>query len=338
MKFLISLFLILITGLTYGQVTFTVDGFSKDLLGKIYISDTSQVFSKGWVAILDKKTKKQLIKVSSDELTFDIHDGKVLGNIQQSPYGEQSAIIYKDFNFDGKNDLAIMDGQNSCYHGPSYKIYLSTPTGFKLSPDFTRLAQEYCGMFELNPKEKRISTMTKSGCCWHQFSEFVVENNKPKAVRIVEDDQTGFPYTTHSEETWNGKTMVKSTTRTIDLTEDGIKPVLIFNIDKNGKEIVLFNINDRTLNYAVINKNNTAEFSYPIETVYQHPDFIFDSKQNILTFKNKNATYKIVDKGNNVRIEINLDGKIYNWTGDNHTKKGTISDLLATRLDNVIIN
>ncbi len=338
MKFLILFLLLLTINLANGQVIFTVDDFSKNFSGKIYISDTTQIFSKGWVAILDKKTKKQLIKVNSEELTFDIHNGKVLANIQESPYGEQSQIIYADFNFDGKNDFAIMDGQNSCYHGPSYQIYLSTANGFKLNPDFTRLAQQYCGMFDLNNKEKKINTMTKSGCCWHQYTEFVVENNKPKAIKIIEDDQTDIPYSIHSEEIWNGKKMVKSTTRTIDLEEEGIKPVLTFHIDKNGKEIVLFNINDRTLNYAVINKNNTAEFSYPIETVYQAPDLIFDSKQNVLTFKNKNTTYKIIDRGNNVGIEINIDGKIYKWAGNIQTKKGTVSDLLITRLDNVVIN
>jgi CRISPR/Cas system-associated endoribonuclease Cas2 len=29
--------------------------------------------------------------------------------------------------------------------------------------------------------------MTKSGCCWHQYSTFVVEDNKPKVVEIIEE-------------------------------------------------------------------------------------------------------------------------------------------------------
>jgi len=51
-------------------------------------------------------------------------------------------------------------------------------------------------MFEVDPKGKRIHTMTKSGCCWHQVSEYIVENNNPKAISIVEDDQTTSPYET----------------------------------------------------------------------------------------------------------------------------------------------
>ena len=68
----------LISKSAFCQTTFVVDNFSKDYLGKLYIADTTEVFSKGWVAVFDKKTKKQLIKISSDELTFTLHKGKVL--------------------------------------------------------------------------------------------------------------------------------------------------------------------------------------------------------------------------------------------------------------------
>ena len=78
-----------------------------------------------------KKNKKQLIKINSDELTFTLHKGKVLANVKELPYGKQSSILYEDFNFDGIKDFAIMDGQNSCYHGPSFQIYLATNKGFK---------------------------------------------------------------------------------------------------------------------------------------------------------------------------------------------------------------
>ena len=338
MKYFKTLFLLLIINLTYGQVTFNVNNISKDYFGKIYISDTTEVFSQGWVGIFDKKSKKQLIKVTADELTYNLHEGKLLANIKQLPYGEQSQIMYEDYNFDGKKDFAIMDGQNSCYHGPSFQIYLATTNGFKLSNEFTRLAQEYCGMFYVDSKEKKISTMTKSGCCWHQFSEFIVENNKPKVIKIVEEGGMDFPYSTYSEEVWNGKKMITTIKTTINLEEEGIKPILRFHIDKNGKDIILFNINDRTLNYAVINKDDSVEFSYPIETIYQNPDFTFNKKENTIVFKNKNVTYKIYNDIDKVGIQINIDGKLYDWSGNNMTKKGTLENLLVTKLDNVVID
>jgi hypothetical protein len=338
MKYFTTIVLQLIFNSTFAQTTFTVDNFSKDYYGEIFISDTSEVFSKGWIAIYGRKSKEQIINVNSEELALNLHDGKALVNIKELPYGEQSLIMYDDYNFDGVKDFAIEDGQNSCYHGPSFQIYLASNHGFVLSEDFTRLAQEYCGMFNVNFSEKRISTMTKSGCCWHQFSEFIVENNKPKAIKIIEDDQTDFPFDKYSEEIWNGKKMDKTSKRTIDLDEEGIKIVLSFKVDKNEKQIVLFNINNRTLNYALIGKDGSVEFSYPIESVYKNPDFKFDTKINTITFQNKDAIYKIYSDTNSIGIEINLNSKMYNWTGNINTKKGDLKDLITAKLDNVVIN
>lgn len=338
MKLLATTLLVLLFNFTFAQVTFKVNNFSKDYYGKIFIADTSEVFSKGWIAIYDTKSQKQIIKVDAEELALSLHDGKALANIKQLPYGEQSSIMYEDYNFDGIKDFAIEDGQNSCYHGPSFKIYLGTKNGFKFSPEFTALAQNYCGMFQVDYKTKKISVMTKSGCCWHQFSEFIVENNKPKVIKIVEEDQMGYPYNNYSEENWDGKKMVLTSKRTINLDEDGIKTILSFTVDKNQKRVVLFNINDRTLNYVLIDKNDEVEFSYPINTVYQNPDFTLDRKNNTVTFKNKDVVYTIYDNNDSIGITINTGGKTYNWIGNSTTKKGKLTDITTTQLDNVVVN
>ena len=81
------------------QTTFIVDNFSKDFYGKVFIKNTKEVFSPGWVAIFTKKTNKKIIEVFSIELTYTLHEGKILANIQELPYGEQSQIIYDDFQF-----------------------------------------------------------------------------------------------------------------------------------------------------------------------------------------------------------------------------------------------
>jgi len=336
MKILATILLTILTMLTFAQKVFKVDNFSKDYYGKIQISDTSEVFTKGWVAIYDRKTNKQLIKVTSDELALELHDGKAVANIKELPYGEQSLIMYDDFNFDGKKDFAVCDGQNSCYHGPSFKIYLAANNGFLYNKDFTRLAQEYCGMFNVDSEAKKIYTMTKSGCCWHEFSEFIVVNNKPKPIKIETEEQD-MPFNITTQEIWNGKSMVKKSIKTIDTDQEGIEVILSFKIPQNDKEIILYNINDRTLNYALVKKDSTVEFSYPIETVYQNPDFEFDSTTNNLavTFKNKTAHYQVYDRPNEIGITINSDGKTYNWVGDLNTKKGSLDRLRTVKLDNV---
>ena len=82
MKALTTILLTIFTTVTLAQNIFTVDNFSKDYYGKIQISDTSEVFSKGWVAIYDRRTNKQIIKLASDELALTLHDGKAFANIK----------------------------------------------------------------------------------------------------------------------------------------------------------------------------------------------------------------------------------------------------------------
>ncbi len=324
------------TLLTFAQTTLTVNKFSNDYYAKIEISDTLEVFSKGWIAIYDNKTNEQIIKVVSDELAVSLYDGEVFANIKSLPYGEQSVIMYDDFNFDGKKDFAIEDGQNSCYHGPSFVIYLATDKGFTLSDAFTRLAQDYCGMFQVNYTEKKISTMTKSGCCWHEFTEYIIKNYAPKAIRIVTEEINGaFNYVT--EQTWNGKEMVKKTTKTIDTEQEGFENILSFVVPENGKKVILYNSNN-TLNYALIRKDRSVEFSYPIESIQEKPDFTFDSlsTNRCVTFTNKNATYTIYDLPSKLSVEILVDGKIYTLVGDKQSKEGGLDKLREEPLDNVV--
>ncbi|GAO96405.1 hypothetical protein PSA5_26825 [Pseudomonas syringae pv. actinidiae] len=49
-----------------------------------------------------------MIRVQSDELVLgtDPKTGEVKTNVHELPYGEQSVLIYQDFNFDGIKDLA----------------------------------------------------------------------------------------------------------------------------------------------------------------------------------------------------------------------------------------
>lgn len=337
MKIFVCLFLILAAvGIVFGQKTFEVQDFSKDYYGKVYLEEPSEVFSKGWVAIYEKKTNKQLIKVNSEELISERVDGKVKANVKELPYGEQSLIIYDDFNFDGIKDFAVMDGQNSCYHGPSFQIYLGgkIKSRFVLSKSFTRLAQEYCGMFDIDQATKKISTMTKSGCCWHQFSEFIVVNNMPKAVKIVEDDAMNFPFSNLSTETWNGKKMVKTSLRTVDFENEDLKVLLSFKTQTNNR-VVLFSDGDM-LHYALINQKENVEFAYPKDSEQENPTFALDSKETptALSFTNKGVTYKIYEN-EKIGVEVTVNGKLSDISGDKTSQKGNLRMLVEPNLSNV---
>ncbi len=316
--------ILLLSKSVFCQTTFVVDNFSKDYFGKLYIADTTEVFSKGWVTIFDKKTKKQLIKINSDELTFTLHKGKVLANVKELPYGEQSSILYEDFNFDGIKDFAIMDGQNSCYHGPSFQIYLATNNGFEQNPEFTELAQDYCGMFDIEYKTKTIRTMTKSGCCWHQYSEYKVKNNSPYPIKIVEEglNAMGIAWDIEEQNLIKGK-MVLSKYQILAVEENKDKILLSFEFE-NKKKMQVFKT-ETILYYAFTDANDRIELLY-------FDTFKYSNSENTLSFTNRNTEYIIYDN----KIIAKTPNNKYEMKAVNNTKIGTLTKLKNLKIENVI--
>lgn len=342
MKTICLLSILIWSGIVFGQKSLDVQDFSKDYYGKVYLENPSEVFSKGWVAIYEKKSNKQIIKVISDELISEISNGKVRANVKQLPYGEQSVIIYEDFNFDGVEDFAIMDGQNSCYHGPSFKIFLAVKDKrkFVLNQSFTRLAQEYCGMFDVDRTEKKIRTMTKSGCCWHQYSEFVVANNKPFAIKIIEEDgMLAFPLVYLTTKIWNGKKMVENSIRTIIWEDENIKILFSFKTVKN-KQLILYRQNDQ-LHYAFLNKSGNIDFNYPRDSEQIFPMFMLDLNENSseLSFINESATYRIYETADKkIGVKVMVNGKLSDISGRIESRKGSLGKLIDENLSNLTFN
>ncbi len=340
MKHAFVILLILISSaFVIGQKTFEVQDFSKDLYGKVHIEQPTEVFSPGWVAIYEKKTNRQLIKVTSEELVSNTdEEGEIKVNVKELPYGEQSVIIYEDFNFDSVKDFAIMDGQNSCYHGPSFSIYLGgkIKNRFVLSKAFTRLAQEYCGMFQVDAATKTISTMTKSGCCWHQYSEFIVVNNLPKAVKIVEEDAQKYPVITVSTEIRKGARVTKTTSRKLDLDESEAKYLFSFRTN-NDHQVILF-AGEEELDYAFLDKNGNVEFAYPADADQDEPMFTLNADGTTLSFENKGVVYEIYETGDEkIGVRVNVKGKLSEIPGDFASRKGSLKSPANEKLFNVIL-
>ena len=71
-----------------------------------------------------KGTTQHFQHFSSAELTMDLDEtDKPSVNVVQL-YGEQSALIFADFNFDGSEDVAIRNGNYGAYGGPTYDVYV----------------------------------------------------------------------------------------------------------------------------------------------------------------------------------------------------------------------
>jgi hypothetical protein len=323
---------------------------SPDLYGKIRRDQPEDVFSPGVITIYRKSDNKQLIRVESEELTLDLHEGKALANVRQLPYGEQSMIMFEDMNFDGVKDLAIMDGQNSCYHGPSFQIYLGDPrdpTHFTYSEDFSLLAQNYCGMFGVDAARRQLNTMTKSGCCWHQFSTFDIFDGKPRPIHVLEEEYTPAGVIVNTESTWNGRKMVEKKTVEYAL-DDGINEAIFsFDIADRNARAFIFSPSGTRLAYALLTPNGKSfktEFAYPEaqdllrETPRQEAfRYAEEGPLQTLSFGTRSARYTVYHntETGDAGIRVDQGTRHTDWKAVPGTLKGHLGDVGDEEYDNL---
>ncbi|QNH14469.1 hypothetical protein [Xanthomonas sp. SI] len=302
------------------HVTYKVQDFSERYRATLEVEANEEVFRPGIIRVFARGGTTPLIEVASPELVLDTDakGGKVKANVHELPYGEQSVLIYADFNFDGIKDLALMDGQNSCYHGPSYQVYLGTVDGFAPSPGFTDLAQNNCGMFEVDAKAREIRTMTKDGCCWHQFKVYTVRDGEPLLESEVVNDATGRSSGLDTETRYRDQGGKRVAEEHYLWDEEGgtalgaRKILLEFRLAPSGKRIVVFaNVGDdeaRTPYYAAIGAQQQVELLYPDDG---DGTFAYDAARHTLSFVRDATTYRIVGDAQGVpqRMEVVVRGK-----------------------------
>lgn len=289
---------------------YQIEDFSDDYYATIKDYTDKQFSELNYIIeIIDAKTKKTLIaQPSSLTMDYELQDsaslqlgGKLSANIVNIPYGDSSVLIYDDFNFDNKNDLALKDGRYGCYGGPSYQVYLKKGHSFVHSEEFTELAQGNCGFFDIDYDRQTLSTMTKSGAAWHKYSTYKVINNKPVAIRIVEEEYQakGLLFITQSTRV-NGKMRVDNyqALAVYDPKTDGKSPyIYTFHLD-NEKIMVLasyFVGDSEQLYYVFANKEGRVE-------LYYDGPFIYDTKQKTLSFTNKPVLYQVNKQGITVKL------------------------------------
>ncbi len=351
-------------------VVIPLSHFSNDYHATVTIDskDKDEVFKSGVIKVYDHSNKK-ITEVASDELAFDVEDGATPANIKELPYGRQSLLIYDDFNFDGHKDLAIMDGQNSCYHGPSFQIYLATAHGFRLDTNFTRLAQEYCGMFQTNAKNKKINVMTKSSCCDHTYETYQVVAGKLKLLissndqlinnpfdygRIVDTFGDGKQAKIHEriylnladpQETNNGAGLATYTMFTFNLTKQPNKSVLIVSNS------------DHDIDYALMNhaQKNAVELSYSLTILGIYPEnqiraeqmqnkenaieddlykLQYNCAQHALSFSLGDVHYQVTDQPH-LGVTVTQHGKTTFLAGDPATRQGGLAVLQDGQWKNI---
>ena len=134
-------------------------------------------------------------------------------------YAEEYTFVFEDFDFDGEEDLAICNGRNGGYGGPSYNVYLFDKRSrrFVENRRLSRLTEGvYLGLFFPDPKKKRLSVYSKSGCCYHETEVYSVVRGRPVLVEKVIEEATGtdkedeFLVTTTTKKRVGGRWVVKT--------------------------------------------------------------------------------------------------------------------------------
>jgi len=293
--------------------------FSDKYTGIVSVAHDEEVETNCTVNLYDKDGNK-IFSEPAFLSEYDLDEGnRARTNVKELPYGEQSILIFEDFNFDGHEDIALRTGFFSCYGGPSYAIYLAKGKGFVYNESFSELGQNYCGMFQVDVDKKQLHTMTKSGCCWHEFATYEVHNNTVVPVEVVEEQYSGMfvDYTVSKRE--NGK-MKDSSYQVFDTGDSEPDFMLDF---ENGKKMYLTKGMNDDLYYVFTDKDQKVELAYNEAIIYHKKDHTF-------SFTNRKTTYIVSEK----EIIIKDAGKEYRL---NKVKgrKGTFANFDISAFPNV---
>ncbi len=195
---------------TFAQFKFLSNNSSNEYDAKLFVADCNDGHCEGKATIVlyDKISGDDIQTFHSLDLDFSLtakQDARI-GWIDLGKY--QSPLIFGDFNFDGFEDVAIRNGNNGAYASPSYDVYLAGKNRkFILDQNFTKLASENLGMFEVDRKKKQISIDQKSGCCYHKTTTYAVDAKKGliEVASVIEDSSIGDDVTVITQKLTGGR-------------------------------------------------------------------------------------------------------------------------------------
>src|SRR5688500_5198982 len=128
MKKLILVFLLLYATSVLAQHKFELRNASKYFDIEVNVAGCDEHSCKGRASFsfFRKGNAKPYQVINLPDTYVQLEDeGVPLVNVSML-YDKQSVVNIGDFNFDGMEDVAICDGTNGSYNGPSYRIYLSS--------------------------------------------------------------------------------------------------------------------------------------------------------------------------------------------------------------------
>lgn len=306
-----------------------------DRIHAVVTLDSADSDPAGVIDIVATASGKRLLRQRGENLGGAVENGKARVNVRELPYGDISAIQYDDFNFDGRKDLALQDGNESCYGGPSFQVYLAQPgpePRFVLSEAFSALAHDYCGMFAVDAKAKQLHVMTKSGCCYHEYSDFSVVGTVPHLVRRVVEELADYPPYILQTQVWqDGRaTIVTESYLADEAKENGSPPYFSFRIKDSGKRLVLLQDGRQdksALIYLFINAEGRVELMYPARGKTGQFALHHAGSNHTLSFSQGSARYTIYQDSTSKRagIRVTIPGKTADFVAEPGSIEGTLN-------------
>ncbi|WP_460577983.1 XAC2610-related protein [Hymenobacter coalescens] len=315
------------------QREYLIDDFSPQYYARIRIEQPTEVSNPGSIAVYDKATGRQLLKVDADPLYFGPDDRVPASPRQRVACREQSLIIHEDFNFDGRKDLALEDGRNGCHGNTTYQVYLATPTGFAHSEPFTQLAE--CELFQVDAKRQRLSTQ-RSGAWGYTLEEYAVRGNVPFLVSRFKQDHEHWPFLTETQQTWNGRRLMASVQQLVLLGEEEI--ICAFALAESKRRVVVFALDSTTLHYALLRPDNSLEFTYPAPGAENARPFTLHQSATGLSlrFQNGSAQYEICETPTGrLTVTARSGAKTRSLTGVAAGRTGSLQPLRTARFENL---
>jgi hypothetical protein len=140
------------------------------------------------------KTPFQVLRLANLQLYKETAAyGPGTGAKPRGLYAEEYTFVFEDFDFDGEEDLAVCNGRNGGYGGPSYNVYLFDRRSrrFVENQRLSELTEgPYLGLFFPDPKRKRLTASSKSGCCYHETEVYRLVRGRPVLVEKVVEEVT----------------------------------------------------------------------------------------------------------------------------------------------------
>lgn len=189
MKYKFFYLLSLFGTLCWAQNHFELNEISKNYHVSIDIAtcNEKECFGKSSITLTDKKTSEKFPILTSENFTLVIETDSL--NLNKAKFDEElQSLIFEDFNFDGFEDVALI---NRSLRNSIYDIYTfdSIQNQFLMNEGMTTLVKENSTMFAVDSERKRLIVYLKSDCCLHITKEYnVIPERAPLKVYEFEED------------------------------------------------------------------------------------------------------------------------------------------------------